>query len=89
MLLWMQDQIEGTKFNNSGNGSNNLSNKGTKSEIVALLKDQTPNANNHTPKVRKPYTISKQREKWTEEEHQKFLEALKLYGRGWRQIEGY
>lgn len=37
--------------------------------------------------VRKPYTIIKQREKWTEEEHQKFLEALKLYGRGWRQIE--
>ena len=38
--------------------------------------------------VRKPYTITKHREKWTEEEHQKFLEALKLYGRGWRQIEG-
>ncbi|KAL2334324.1 hypothetical protein Fmac_015537 [Flemingia macrophylla] len=43
--------------------------------------------NSHTLKVRKPYTITKQREKWTEEEHQKFLEALKLYGRGWRQIE--
>ncbi|KAM6562906.1 hypothetical protein CsatB_022904 [Cannabis sativa] len=39
------------------------------------------------PKARKPYTITKQREKWTEEEHQKFLDALKLYGRGWRQIE--
>ncbi|XP_062111006.1 protein REVEILLE 7-like isoform X2 [Humulus lupulus] len=37
--------------------------------------------------LRKPYTITKQREKWTEEEHQKFLDALKLYGRGWRQIE--
>ncbi|XP_010537507.1 PREDICTED: protein REVEILLE 7 [Tarenaya hassleriana] len=42
---------------------------------------------NILPKVRKPYTITKQREKWTEEEHQKFLEAVKLYGRGWRQIE--
>ncbi|KAL5200727.1 hypothetical protein ABZP36_021930 [Zizania latifolia] len=38
-------------------------------------------------KVRKPYTISKQREKWTEQEHDKFLEALKLYGRSWRQIQ--
>ncbi|KAJ7549725.1 hypothetical protein O6H91_07G065200 [Diphasiastrum complanatum] len=38
-------------------------------------------------KVRKPYTISKQRERWTEEEHETFLEALKLYGRAWRRIE--
>jgi len=38
-------------------------------------------------KIRKPYTITKQRERWTDEEHQKFLEALKLYGRAWRQIE--
>ncbi|KAF9664199.1 hypothetical protein SADUNF_Sadunf17G0131300 [Salix dunnii] len=41
----------------------------------------------YSPKVRKPYTISKQRERWTEEEHKKFLEALKLYGRAWRRIE--
>ena len=34
------------------------------------------------------YTITKQWQKWTEEDHQKFLEALKLYGRGWYQIEG-
>ncbi|XP_031495071.1 flocculation protein FLO11-like [Nymphaea colorata] len=39
------------------------------------------------PKVRKPYTITKQRERWTEDEHKKFLEALKLYGRAWRKIE--
>jgi SHAQKYF class myb-like DNA-binding protein len=38
-------------------------------------------------KTRKPYTISKQREKWTETEHEMFVEALKLYGRSWRQIE--
>ncbi|KAM7266520.1 hypothetical protein ACFE04_004417 [Oxalis oulophora] len=44
-------------------------------------------ANDQTPKVRKPYTISKQREKWTDQEHRRFLEALKLYGRGWRHIE--
>ncbi|KAJ6805754.1 protein LHY-like isoform X1 [Iris pallida] len=38
-------------------------------------------------KARKPYTITKQREKWTEEEHNKFIEALKLYGRAWQRIE--
>ncbi|KAJ8444178.1 hypothetical protein Cgig2_030998 [Carnegiea gigantea] len=41
----------------------------------------------HVPKIRKPYTITKQRERWTEEEHKKFLEALKLHGRAWRKIE--
>ena len=29
-------------------------------------------------KIRKPYTISKSRESWTEPEHDKFLEALQL-----------
>ncbi|KAJ4784759.1 Homeodomain-like superfamily protein [Rhynchospora pubera] len=45
------------------------------------------NEDEMVPKVRKPYTITKQREKWTEEEHKKFLEALQLYGRAWRRIE--
>ncbi|KAK9743237.1 hypothetical protein RND81_03G226600 [Saponaria officinalis] len=40
-------------------------------------------------KTRKPYTITKQRERWTDEEHNKFLEALKLYGRAWQRIEEY
>lgn len=39
-------------------------------------------------KVRKPYTVTKQREKWSEAEHERFLEAINLYGRAWRQIQG-
>ncbi|KAE9598065.1 putative transcription factor MYB-HB-like family [Lupinus albus] len=38
-------------------------------------------------KTRKPYTITKQRERWSDEEHNRFLEALKLYGRAWQRIE--
>ncbi|OMO95805.1 hypothetical protein CCACVL1_05237, partial [Corchorus capsularis] len=57
------------------------------SETLTQLQELYTFKHDHTPKVRKPYTITKQREKWTEEEHQKFLEALRLYGRGWRQIE--
>ncbi|XP_010542804.1 PREDICTED: protein LHY-like isoform X3 [Tarenaya hassleriana] len=38
-------------------------------------------------KIRKPYTITKQRERWTEDEHSRFLEALRLYGRAWQRIE--
>lgn len=29
-------------------------------------------------KIRKPYTITKSRESWTDPEHDKFLEALQL-----------
>ena len=36
---------------------------------------------------RKPYVITKQREKWTDQEHGRFLDALRMYGRAWRRIE--
>ncbi|XP_029128196.1 protein REVEILLE 7 isoform X2 [Cajanus cajan] len=80
----MQDQIESIRSTIFGSASNGHSSGGKQSENDAHIPSV---GNSHTPKVRKPYTITKQREKWTEEEHQKFLEALKLYGRGWRQIE--
>ncbi|XP_057547226.1 protein REVEILLE 6-like isoform X7 [Amaranthus tricolor] len=38
-------------------------------------------------KIRKPYTITKSRESWTEPEHDKFLEALQLFDRDWKKIE--
>ncbi|PWZ46234.1 Protein REVEILLE 1 [Zea mays] len=46
-----------------------------------------PGGGARAPKARKPYTISKQREKWTEDEHRLFLEALQQHGRAWRHIQ--
>ncbi|KAL0712420.1 hypothetical protein Bca4012_019398 [Brassica carinata] len=42
-----------------------------------------------TTKIRKPYTIKKSRENWTEQEHDKFLEALHLFDRDWKKIEAF
>ncbi|KAJ7532146.1 hypothetical protein O6H91_14G073900 [Diphasiastrum complanatum] len=40
-------------------------------------------------KIRKPYTITKSRESWTEQEHERFLEALQLFDRDWKRIEAF
>ncbi|WCJ26653.1 Homeodomain-like superfamily protein [Euphorbia peplus] len=40
-------------------------------------------------KVRKAYTITKSRESWTDEEHDKFIEALQLFDRDWKKIEDF
>jgi SHAQKYF class myb-like DNA-binding protein len=49
----------------------------------------TTSPSDHNKKVRKPYTITKSRESWTEEEHDKFLEALQLFDRDWKKIEDF
>ncbi|KAL2509486.1 Protein REVEILLE 8 [Forsythia ovata] len=49
----------------------------------------TPPADGSGKKVRKPYTITKSRESWSEEEHDKFLEALQLFDRDWKKIEDF
>ncbi|XP_027335101.1 protein REVEILLE 5-like [Abrus precatorius] len=46
-------------------------------------------AEDPTKKIRKPYTITKSRESWTEQEHDKFLEALQLFDRDWKKIEAF
>ncbi|VAH58604.1 unnamed protein product [Triticum turgidum subsp. durum] len=38
-------------------------------------------------KARKPYTITRPRERWCPEEHERFLDALLRFGRDWRKIE--
>ncbi len=39
--------------------------------------------------ARKSYTLTKPRERWTDDEHTRFVEALKLYGRGWAKIAAH
>ncbi|KAL6847936.1 hypothetical protein ACP4OV_022064 [Aristida adscensionis] len=38
-------------------------------------------------KARKPYTITKPRERWSAEEHERFVDALLMFGRDWKKIE--
>lgn len=57
------------------------------SNCLHLMAEADSSISEHAIKIRKPYIITKQRERWTDEEHNKFLEALKLYGRSWRRIE--
>lgn len=55
----------------------------------------TPSSVSNTPNTpsyvrqRKPYTITKQREKWTDDEHTRFVEALKIHNRDWKRIHEY
>ncbi|TKV91674.1 hypothetical protein SEVIR_9G112500v4 [Setaria viridis] len=40
-------------------------------------------------KTRKPYTITRPRERWAADEHDRFLHALVLFGRDWKRIEAF
>ncbi|CAN6864508.1 unnamed protein product [Brassica oleracea] len=61
--------------------------QGAKTTEKQKIQFSDQEGNDYAPKVRKPYTITKERERWTDEEHNKFVEALKLHGRAWRKIE--
>ncbi|XP_056850411.1 protein REVEILLE 6 isoform X2 [Raphanus sativus] len=51
--------------------------------------DATTSEEDLSKKIRKPYTITKSRESWTDPEHDKFLEALHLFDRDWKKIEAF
>ncbi|KAF3324763.1 protein REVEILLE 5-like isoform X2 [Carex littledalei] len=55
-------------------------------EITSTMEDS---AANNSRKIRKPYTITKSRESWSDVEHDKFIEALQLFGRDWKKIEAF
>jgi SHAQKYF class myb-like DNA-binding protein len=40
-------------------------------------------------KSRKPYVVSRPREKWTADEHGRFLHALLLFGRDWKRVQAF
>ncbi|KAK4833456.1 hypothetical protein QYF36_005399 [Acer negundo] len=61
----------------------------TTSSAAATASPTATDGSGGNKKVRKPYTITKSRESWTDEEHEKFLEALQLFDRDWKKIEDF
>ncbi|WOL18972.1 protein REVEILLE 6-like isoform X2 [Canna indica] len=57
--------------------------------LMALSGGAAPPFEDPGKKTRKPYTITKSRESWTEQDHDKFLEALQLFDRDWKKIEAF
>ncbi|GAA0158393.1 chromatin/chromatin-binding, or -regulatory protein [Lithospermum erythrorhizon] len=76
---------------NTTSSSSTCSSTSTQSmaTIVNNNNNSNPEGSGSGKKVRKPYTITKSRESWTDEEHDKFLEALQLFDRDWKKIEDF
>ncbi|XP_010457115.1 PREDICTED: protein REVEILLE 3-like [Camelina sativa] len=71
-------------------GFNTLTHTQTATTIpVTARKNMMSFSEDPTKKIRKPYTITKSRENWTEQEHDKFVEALHLFDRDWKKIEAF
>ncbi|CAI9092298.1 OLC1v1027497C1 [Oldenlandia corymbosa var. corymbosa] len=85
---------EGLYLDPMGMALPNLSSFSNTPTAVAVAATSTAKASplsaeDASKKVRKPYTITKSRESWTEPEHDKFLEALQLFDRDWKKIEAF
>ncbi|KAH7529383.1 hypothetical protein FEM48_Zijuj05G0178500 [Ziziphus jujuba var. spinosa] len=75
------DQSEGMGLNTTAVAGHFNSMVNAKSGPEIPVKEIYSIGNYYSSNARKPCTIKKQREKWTEEEYQKFLEDLNLYDR--------
>ncbi|KAL4557036.1 hypothetical protein LXL04_035206 [Taraxacum kok-saghyz] len=78
-------------FNPMGMALPNIGSFSTPAAAVAppSTNSSSSSADDASKKIRKPYTITKSRESWTEPEHDKFLEALQLFDRDWKKIEAF
>ncbi|KAJ6752658.1 SWI/SNF COMPLEX-RELATED [Salix koriyanagi] len=71
----IQDQCGGTRPDLALQAGNGILPSGTLQNATGhQLKEQFSCGSDYSPKARKPYTITKQRERWTEEEHKKRIE---------------
>ncbi|XP_044494852.1 protein REVEILLE 5-like isoform X2 [Mangifera indica] len=80
-------------FNSLPTAANNTTTSATSATTTSSTKTTNTNtmsfAEDPSKKIRKPYTITKSRESWTDQEHDKFLEALQLFDRDWKKIEAF
>lgn len=68
---------------------NGVAHSSATDDAVASNKTASKEAEQPIRKSRKPYTITKNRESWSDNEHRLFLQALQLYNRDWKRIEQY
>ncbi|KAF8413226.1 hypothetical protein HHK36_001202 [Tetracentron sinense] len=86
MLSVIPNTVEGFYLDSNGMALHGVDSLETATTMTVTT---TSSSEDPSKKIRKPYTITKSRESWTEQEHDKFLEALQLFDRDWKKIEAF